>query len=124
MTLGVMALEENGEEGAAGITPMGTSSRRAASPDLSTPAVQRKTISTALGLLKSLSPQISAILKESKAVKVPLEVMEVLKIEKMRPRGQSVETIVKRERKGSSRKGQIIAIELEPGSSLLLHKRR
>jgi len=91
MTLGVMALEENGEEGTAGITPMGTSFGRAASPDLSTPAVQRKTVSTALGLLKSLSPQISAILKGSKAVKVPLEVVDVFKIEKMRPQGQSGE---------------------------------
>ena len=91
MTLGVMALEEDDQEAAAGITPVGTSSARAPSPDLSTPAVQRKTVSTALGLLKSLSPQISAILKESKAVKIPLEVLDVLKIEKMRPQGRSGE---------------------------------
>jgi len=86
MTLGVMALEE---EASAGLTSVGTSSGRAASPDISAPAVQRKTVSTALRLLMSLSPQISEILKESKMVKVPLEVMDVLKTEKMLPQGQS-----------------------------------
>ncbi|KAF9551926.1 hypothetical protein CPC08DRAFT_768609 [Agrocybe pediades] len=45
----------------------------------------RKTISTALALLQSLKPQISAILDGSTGVDVPLEVLDTLKTEKLRP---------------------------------------
>lgn len=66
MTLGVMALE---------VDDVGTSSRRG------------KTPASALALLASLSPQISQILNGDKGVKVPLEVVDVLKTEKIRQGG-------------------------------------
>lgn len=69
MTLGVMALEsEDADKSHEG---PGTLSH------------QRKTVSTALALLSSLSPQISQILNDEKGIGVPLEVLDVLKTEKM-----------------------------------------
>ena len=68
LTLGVMALES--EDDAAAVA--GTSSQHP------------KTVSTALALLASLSPRISQILDGERGVKIPLDVLDVLKTEKMR----------------------------------------
>lgn len=51
--------------------------------ETSDPGRQRKTVSTALALLQSLSPHISQILKGGTGVKVPLEVLDVLKTKEM-----------------------------------------
>lgn len=67
MTLGVMALEteptqeNDGEE-----------------------VPQVKTVASALSLLNSLKPQIKKILVDDAALKVPLEVLDVLKTERIR----------------------------------------
>jgi len=74
MTLGLMALEAEDDNVVAN-DERGTSSR------------QRKTVSTALTLLASLSTQISQILEGEKGVKVPLEVLDVFKTEKLRTKG-------------------------------------
>lgn len=73
MTLGVMALEPEDE-----IAVAGTSSQ------------PRKTVSTALALLASLSPRISRILDGERGVKVPLDVLDVLKTEKMRSGNEKI----------------------------------
>ena len=72
MTLGVMALESEDDDAAASSSVRGISTR------------QRRTVSTALALLASLSSQITEILNGEKGVKVPLEVLDVMKTEKMR----------------------------------------
>lgn len=75
MTLGVMTLEAEGNDVVANDEGGETSSH------------QRKTVSTALALLASLSTQVSQILEGEKGVKVPLEVLDVFKTEKLRTRG-------------------------------------
>jgi hypothetical protein len=78
MTLGVMALSES-EDGD------GDGDDADDNGD-DTPFRQPKTVSAALALLESLSPQISVILDGDGGVKVPLDVLDVLKAEKMRRR--------------------------------------
>jgi hypothetical protein len=74
MTLGVMALEQDDNS----VEPT-------EAPDTTTLQghLPRKTVSSALYLLNSLKPRISEILKCDKGIKVPLEVMHVLKTENM-----------------------------------------
>ncbi|KAF8147870.1 hypothetical protein B0H34DRAFT_738528 [Crassisporium funariophilum] len=50
------------------------------------PTFAKKTVSTALALLRSLQPAISLILDGEKGVKVPLDVLDVLKTERIRRR--------------------------------------
>ena len=75
MTLGVMALEQDNDS----VEPTEV-------PETTTPQghLPKKTVSSALYLLDSLKPRISEILQCDKGIKVPLEVMHVLKTEKMR----------------------------------------
>ena len=75
MTLGVMALEQ--DDDSVDITK---------APETTTAQLRfpKKTVSSALYLLNSLKPRISEILQFGKGVKVPLEIMHVLKTEKMR----------------------------------------
>jgi len=56
-------------------------------PEAST-ASSLRTVSTALILLRSLRPRISEILDGTKGVKVPLEILDVLKAERMRRKNQ------------------------------------
>jgi len=56
-------------------------------PEAST-ASSLRTVSTALILLRSLRPRISEILDGTKGVKVPLEILDVLKVERMRKKDQ------------------------------------
>jgi hypothetical protein len=75
MTLGVMALE-----------PDDDSVHPTEAPEITTAQghLLKKTVSSALYLLNSLKPRISEILKFDKGIEVPLEIMHVLKTEKMR----------------------------------------
>jgi len=86
MTLGVMALEQDDSSVVSSHRPL-TQSQPLLSPapPLTTPLgySTKKTVSTALDLLKSLKPRISEILDCDKGVEIPLEVMHVLKTEKM-----------------------------------------
>ena len=75
MTLGVMALEQDDDS----VHPTEASETSIAQGHL-----PKKTVSSALYLLNSLKPRISEILKFDKGIKVPLEIMHVLKTEKMR----------------------------------------
>ncbi|KAF9044145.1 hypothetical protein BJ165DRAFT_1479390 [Panaeolus papilionaceus] len=98
MTLGVMALESDeptqaGQSSAitgSDETPPGGSA--SAEPEADTavgptePPPPRKTIATALELLKSLQSQITEILDGQKSVHVPLDHLDVLKTERIRPK--------------------------------------
>jgi hypothetical protein len=75
MTLGVMALEPDDDS----VHPTEAPETTAAQGHL-----PKKTVSSALHLLNSLKPRISEILQYDKGIKVPLEIMHVLKTEKMR----------------------------------------
>lgn len=73
MTLGVMALEQD------------DSVDFTEAPETTTAQghLPKKTVSSALYLLNSLKPRISEILQFDKGIKIPLEIMHVLKTEKM-----------------------------------------
>ena len=75
MTLGVMALEQDDDS----VDPTEAPETTEAQDHLS-----KKTVSSALYLLNSLKPRISEILQCDKGVKVPLEIMDVLKTQRMR----------------------------------------
>ncbi|KAF8175548.1 hypothetical protein BJ912DRAFT_1147050 [Pholiota molesta] len=83
MTLGVMALQKKPIPAAAAtvedpapLRPTAPRPQRVSTPE---PAEGPRTVTTALALLRSLQPQISAILDGSRGVQVPLEVLDVLK---------------------------------------------
>ena len=75
MTLGVMALEQDDDS----VDP-------ADAPEISATQdhLPKKTVSSALYLLNSLKPRISEILQFDKGIKVPLEILHVLKTQKIR----------------------------------------
>ena len=75
MTLGVMALEQEDDS----VGPAEAPETRTAQDHL-----PKKTVSSALYLLNSLKPRISEILQSDKGIKIPLEIMHVLKTQKMR----------------------------------------
>ncbi|PPQ64972.1 hypothetical protein CVT24_008160 [Panaeolus cyanescens] len=103
MTLGVMTLEtddppqtETVDQSSTGPEPEGITQEAATAPSgdqsTSTPSdtleqpPPRRTIATTLELLKSLQPRIMEILDGEKAVHVPLDHLDVLKTERMRPK--------------------------------------
>ena len=75
MTLGVMSLEQDDDLVDPTEAP-GTTTAQGHLP--------KKTVSSALYLLNSLKPRISEILQHDKGIRVPLEIMHVLKPQKMR----------------------------------------
>ena len=74
MTLGVMALEQDDDVVDPTKAPETTAQGH----------MHKKTVSSALHLLNSLKPRISEILQFDKGIRVPLEIMHVLKTQKMR----------------------------------------
>ncbi|KAF9522296.1 hypothetical protein CPB83DRAFT_864682 [Crepidotus variabilis] len=76
MTLGVIALEPEGVDVPAGTTREESSLEKIPH--------SKKTVSTALALLNSLKPRIRQILDDHLVVKVPLEVLDILKAERLR----------------------------------------
>ena len=74
MTLGVMSLERDDDS----VVPTEAPETTTAQGHL-----PKKTVSSALYLLHSLKPRISEILQSDKGIKVPLEIMHVLKTQKM-----------------------------------------
>ncbi|KAJ3501229.1 hypothetical protein NLJ89_g9436 [Agrocybe chaxingu] len=79
-----------------------------ASPEQPEDERERRTVSTALALLRSLQPEIREILDGEPSVKVPLEVMDVLKTERMRvpkPSGESVGEVQLQQQEEESRVG-------------------
>jgi len=61
-----------------------TTVEESTSPGTDTPTLPRKTITSALALLKSLKPTISDILSGSNGVEIPLEILHVFNTERMR----------------------------------------
>jgi len=91
MTLGVMSLEK--DEEAASVVGVDVAEDQSVSERLSRLQIKGsslpsprtpRTIDTALSLLASLKPRITEILNGSKGVDVPLEVLDVMKTEKIR----------------------------------------
>ena len=96
MTLGVMALEQDDDS----VEPI-----EALESTTSQGHLTKKTVSSALYLLNSLKPRISEILQCDKGIKVPLEVMHVLKTKKMRLNAKGNQGDRKEEASGRKRNG-------------------
>jgi hypothetical protein len=101
MTLGVMTLEQE-DDPVVPTEALGITTAQGHLP--------KKTVSSALCLLNSLKPGISEILQFDKGIKVPLEIMHVLKTQKMRLNTKGNKGVARKDRKeeapGSSEDGR------------------